>query len=191
MDFEWERKFLDILDKDEKILWKKKPSYVPYMFEQIKGFLFVIIALPYIAYSTWGLIQTTQASQEYYLLFCAFMVLAMIVIGVVAVLLFWGGIESLFSYSNVSYVLTNKRVISSTGINRIRFSSIFYDKIKGVDLFRKATQNLFGTATIGIKLATNMSGMYSYSKILLIDNKDTDIVCEIIKQHYFGGICHW
>jgi hypothetical protein len=180
--------FTPILDEEEKILWVNKPEYAAYMFEQIKGFIFVIIAISFMAYKTIGFVLTTPESQDNYLLFYAFMALVILFLIASTFLFFWGSIVSIFSYNNVYYALTNKRIIFSAGIRKRSFRSIHYNEIRMVELYRKATQNLFGNASIGIKLAKDLSRAMYYSGILLIDNKDVNIACEIIQKYYLGRI---
>ena len=130
--------FDSVKDDDEEILWTEKPKFIPYAISGLAaGFgIIIFVAISYIMVKNAK--DGEGLSGNSFLLFTAIPV----------VFFLWTFLQKLFSYSNTSYALTNKRVMVRTGFVGTDFKSIDYDKISDVEVTVNAIERAFNVGTI-------------------------------------------
>ena len=131
--------FDTVKDDDEEILWTDKPKFIPYAITGLAaGFGIVIFVAMYFLITKQ--FEQTATNNNFSLWFVA------IPVGLFLFTL----LQKLFSYSNTSYGLTNKRVMMRTGFIGTNFKSIDYDKISDIEVTVNVIERAFNVGTIKI-----------------------------------------
>lgn len=129
--------FDSVKDDDEQILWTGKPKFFPYAVTGLAaGFGIIIFIAMYF-------LMTRNAAQAESNGPFSFWFLS-IPVG----LFLFTFLQKLFSYSNTSYGMTNKRVMMRTGFVGTNFKSIDYDKISDIEVTVNAVERAFNVGTI-------------------------------------------
>lgn len=138
--------FLEILDNDETVLWAEKPHFFGYLLTYLIGVIPIVLGAFFAIFSV-ALKHDKNSIPlfELNLYYTKYIVIFLIVVGS---FIYWG-------YSNVIYALTSKRVIISTGMMGIDFSSIDYSKVTDLSLSVGPVDKILGTGSIYIYTASS------------------------------------
>jgi hypothetical protein len=133
----------DILDTDEKVLWQGKPTFIP----------FVASGLPFLALGIlWGMIDYGFIRQIF--ISPSGVQVTLIPFFLLHLMPLWGSILNmlrlLLSFNNVTYAMTNKRILLRTGFWGIDFKSIDYDKVSDVQVTVNPLENLLRVGSVKI-----------------------------------------
>ena len=129
--------FDSVKDDDEEILWIDKPKFIPYAFTGLAaGFGIVIfVAMYFLVNRAFEQIGTSNTFSIWF-------------VAIPVGLSLFTLLQKLFSYSNTSYALTNKRVMMRTGFMGTDFKSIDYDKISDIEVTVNFVERAFNVGTI-------------------------------------------
>lgn len=131
--------FESVKDDDETILWAGKPKFTPYLFNGLglgAGALIFFIAC---YFSFRGFQEQAGVKANNFQLY----------FGLIPVAFFlFGFLKKILSYSNTSYVYTNKRVMMRTGFIGTDFKSIDYDKISDIEVTVNFVERAFNVGSI-------------------------------------------
>ena len=153
--------FKSVLDTDEKILWQGKPVFIPFFATGLPFFFFGIL---------WGVMDygfikqsffSTQGTLNYTMVPFFLLHLAPLWLGTLNL------VRSVLAYHNVSYVITNKRVILRSGFWGIDFAAIDYDKINDMVVTVNPLEQMFGVGTIRIDSGRTTSRGVSMSDAMI------------------------
>jgi membrane protein YdbS with pleckstrin-like domain len=131
--------FESIKDDKEEILWTGKPKFIPFIFANFFGGIFIILfAFIWIfANRNLGSSYSNEAG-SYFWLFG----LLPLVIGLLAFL------KRVFSYSNTAYTYSDKRVMMRSGFIGTDFKIIDYDKISDIEVTVSVVEKMYKVGTI-------------------------------------------
>jgi Zn-finger nucleic acid-binding protein/membrane protein YdbS with pleckstrin-like domain len=137
-------KVLKIIDRDEEVLWCDKPN-ASLFFLMSAGQIFVI--LPLLLFLILDTQKSDMTSDLRY--FLSPQVLKPFILFNIAVIVFlW------LKYSNIIYVITNKRTILFAGIFGTDLQSIDHKRVVDFSVNVNPLDNLFGTGSISLHTAS-------------------------------------
>ena len=156
--------FDSVLDKDEKVLWHGKATFIP----------FVLSGLPLLGFGIlwgfidYGFIQKSLSSPNN-------LDITLIPFFLLHLTPLWLGIGNFIRlflvFTNTGYVITNKRVLLRTGFWGIDFKSVDYDKIQDAQVTVNPLERIFNVGSIRINSGfTNSRGVYAYDTIAAISD---------------------
>jgi len=132
----------NLLDSNEKILWQGKPELLPYMFH---SYILIFVGIPFLGFA---LMLTFIAMLSIVGIFMSFFGIPFILIGasmVFSPLLYY------FTFPNIEYAITNKRIIMSGGLIGKDFKIIDHDKLQNITVNVSFIDKLFDKNTGSIK----------------------------------------
>jgi len=155
-----------VLESDERIEWRGKPEFLPYIFGggtigmlifgiMWLGFISLFFIVPYDSKST-GL----PIFESLFLTIFVLVGLGMI---------FGPGISNGFSHKNIEYVATNKRLITSSGSFSRNIQSAPYSNDLSIDVQIGFFDNLFGGKTGTLFVRSGMLGKI-FGAFPIVDN---------------------
>ena len=146
-----------ILTEGEELLWQDKPSKGAYILNKIfeKKLTYIIMC---IIVGIIGLISIFSSEME--------MKERIIVLVVLAIIMFpvWIRLSKIAlaskEWKKTEYVVTNKRIVVKTGIIKTRYNSLFYSKIKNVDLSVGVIDRILRVGDISIMTEEDIEWFY-------------------------------
>ena len=131
--------FESIKDDQEEILWTGKPKFLPFIFANFFGGIFIVVfALIWIfANKSWGT-NNGNDTASYFWLFG----LLPLIVGLLSFL------KRIFSFSNTVYSYSDKRVMMRTGFIGTDFKTIDYDKISDIEVTVSVVERMYNVGTI-------------------------------------------
>ena len=136
---------------NEEVLYEGKPSFI----FSCKSIVLGILAISFILGSSLTILSSVSEIQSYSIGFIQQPIdqfIALAIYGIVFIILIWIIIKLLKWYS-INYIITNKRIISKTGIIRQNKSYMSFHNIQDIHVSQSIIQKLFGVGTIEIMSA--------------------------------------
>ncbi|MGN1363469.1 MAG: PH domain-containing protein [Methanobrevibacter sp.] len=136
---------------NEEVLYEGKPSFI----FSCKSIILGILAISFILGSSLTILSSVSEIQSYSIGFIQQPIdqfIALAIYGIVFIILIWIVIKLLKWYS-INYIITNKRIISKTGIIRQNKSYMSFHNIQDIHVSQSIIQKLFGVGTIEIMSA--------------------------------------
>jgi len=142
-----------IIDSNEKVLWKGKPQFLPYIISSTYlGVIFGIIWSTFII-----IVLITAGTQK-----STNTLLSLLPFGLVGFyLLFINPIYRILVHRYIMYAITNKRVIIQKGLIGRDFDIIDFDKVTNAEVNVSAIDKLFGKNSGSIIISTPASLAYT------------------------------
>ena len=128
-----------ILNKDEEIIWKGKPKFLPYFIVHII-LMIIFILLFLFMFSTDSKISSALS------FFTPFAIIFLILLIV--------PIWQLLSYKYLYYAITNKRILVQKGLIGRDFEMIDFDKITDISVDVGLIDKLFGKSSGSVRIQT-------------------------------------
>ena len=131
-----------ILDKNEQVLWRGKPEFIPFV---CSGLIFVVLGMIWATLDYLAMIRNTDFSKEPPMFpFFIFIHLTP----------FWASFLNMWRlvivHKNLDYAITDKRLIKSGGIMGLDIRSIEYDKIEATTVDVNPLENFFDVGSINV-----------------------------------------
>lgn len=142
-----------LLDKNEKIIWKGKPNRALYIIGSIYVNIFMII-FGVIAYTILKSANSINVpydpffDREFKWGFDLFNIIPLVFIGIPIFVVFISPIVRIFSYKNVEYVVTSKRIYISSGLFGIDITNIEYREIDKLTVNVNPLEKMMNIGTI-------------------------------------------
>ncbi|OWT33337.1 hypothetical protein BGI41_02915 [Methanobrevibacter sp. 87.7] len=140
---------------NEEVLYEGKPSFI----FSCKSIILGILAISFILGSSLTVLSSVSEIQSYSLDFIQQPIgqfIALAIYGIVFLILIWIIVKLLKWYS-VNYIITNKRIISKSGIIRQNKSYMSFHNIQDINVSQSLIQRLLGVGTIEIMSAYDNS----------------------------------
>ncbi|MCK5087791.1 MAG: PH domain-containing protein [Melioribacteraceae bacterium] len=153
--------FDTILDDGEKILWRGKPQFFPFI---MSGIPFLIIGLLWGAFDIFFITMMPDEMSGFAIPFFA-----------IHMFPFYGSILNMLRlvlvFKNTEYAITDKRLIVRTGFWGIDFRSLDFSTISDVEVNVNPVENMYSVGTIRI-YSTNIirRGRRGYNRFVGIQN---------------------
>lgn len=125
--------YTQILNDNEKVLWKGKPQFAPFL---AKSFIVVPFGLFFLGFSIFWTINASAVPGIFSLFGIPFILAGLSVV--------FSPLYSLLVYRNVYYVITDKRVILQGGVIGRDFEIIDFDKIQSSNVNVGLSDKLVG-----------------------------------------------
>lgn len=151
--------YIRILNDNENVLWEGKPRFAPFFarsFSSIPVGIF-ILSIVWSYYSTFFNLSSRLVGSQPLSINLLFMI-PFAVLGISAMM---SPIYRLFEYSNVYYVITDKRVLMQNGVIGRDFQIIDFDKIQSAEVNVGIVDKLLGGESGSIYIDT---GRVSFSR---------------------------
>jgi hypothetical protein len=130
--------FDSVKDDDEEIVWTDKPKFIPYAITGLAAGIGILIFVAYYFLMTSNVTSNDNSFGNISKWFVA-----------IPIIFFaWSFLQKIFSFSNTSYAMTNKRVMMRTGFIGTDFKSIDYDKISDIEVTVNVVERAFNVGTI-------------------------------------------
>lgn len=147
------KEFLKILDNNENIIWNSKPSFFAYFCINIIPQIFIFLFTLAFSLMIFNDGPKTSASPNYNLFFCFALIFSFLCL-----------VSSISKYLNRAFVVTNKRVIESTGFFGVDYRSIDFKKATDTNLNVSFFEKLLGLGTINLRSASGESVNFIFIK---------------------------
>lgn len=130
--------FDSIKDKDEKIIWTGRPTFVPYILSGLWTYsFFILFAIIWFALGT-QVKPENDSSGGLGIWFGLFPLAAFL----------FKFLNKLFSFSNTCYAYSDKRVMMRTGFIGTDFKIIDYDKISDIEVTVNFIERAYNVGTV-------------------------------------------
>lgn len=161
---------------NEEVLYEGKPSFIFFCKNVIIGF----ILISFILGSAMTVISSISNMQTYTLNFVnrpMAGIVALVIYGIVFLILIWM-VWNLIKWYNINYIVTDRRIITKTGVIRQNKSYVSFKNIQDIQVSQTIFQKILGVGTIEI--------MSAY------DNSDVSLKCisgpKDIEEIIFDGM---
>lgn len=145
----------DVLFEDESVLWEGTPDKIAYVSHIAKGQIFG--ALAFLLFDSFFIFMVSRFAEEIPKEMIIFMV------GFFAIHLFpvWAFIASIIkafvAHKNISYAITDRRIITRTGVVGLDFENINYTDITNIDVNVTIIEKIRKVGTVCINTSSGKS----------------------------------
>lgn len=144
----------------EKVVFETKPRFLMYLKSALIKFILIIL----IIYLFGIIVSLTATIQNYIIKYVQFPLVeaTTIILMLLMIILFLWIIWDILSWRATSYIITNTRVISKSGILRKNKSFIHFDKIQDIRVSQSITERIIASGDIEIYSGHDFTTMLLY-----------------------------